>query len=63
MTSIFGKHFRINFGIPKISESQNQNQNQKRLEFLEGAVSIVYGNIVNRNIVFILTSWWGHRKW
>ena len=27
-----------------------------------GAVNIVYGNIVNGNIVFILTSWWGHRK-
>ena len=23
---------------------------------------LVYGNIVNGNIVFILTSWWGHRK-
>ena len=27
-----------------------------------GAVRIVYGNIVNGNILFILTSWWGHRK-
>ena len=32
-----------------------------------GAVNIVKGNIVNGNIVngnilFILTSWWGHRK-
>ena len=24
--------------------------------------NIVNGNIVNGNILFILTSWWGHRK-
>ena len=31
-------------------------------KILGGAVDIVNGNIVNGNIVFILTSWWGHCK-